>query len=77
MLERGLIDQLPASVRRVVAPNGTVGMRVPAHEILLATLQMLVGPIALTSANRSGEPAAVTAEQAVASLRRSRCPGVG
>jgi protein-tyrosine phosphatase len=63
-----LIDQLPAEVRQVVSPNGTIGMRVPAHDILLATLQMLAGPIALTSANRSGEPAAVTAQQAAASL---------
>ena len=61
----GLIDQLPEEVRRAVAPNGTVGLRVPAHEIVLAILQMLAGPIALTSANRTGEPAAVTAQQAV------------
>lgn len=64
----GLIEQLPAQVRQHVAPNGTVGLRVPANETMLAILQMLAGPIALTSANRSGEPAAVTAQQAVASL---------
>lgn len=66
--QRGLIDQLPEEVRAAVAPNGTVGLRVPAHDIVLAILQMLAGPIALTSANRSGEPAAVTAEQAVEAL---------
>lgn len=64
----GLIEQLPEAVREVVAPNGTVGMRVPAHKTVLAILQMLAGPIALTSANLSGEPAAVTAEEAIASL---------
>ena len=66
--ESGLVEQLPEEVRQVVVPNGTVGLRVPAHETVLAILQMLAGPIALTSANRSGEPAAVTAEQALESL---------
>ncbi len=64
----GLVDQLPEVVRQAVVPKGTVGLRVPAHETTLAILQMLAGPVALTSANRSGEPAAVTAEQAVKSL---------
>ena len=64
----GLIDQLPETVRQVVVPNGTVGLRVPANETVLAILQMLAGPIALTSANQSGQPAAVTAAQAVESL---------
>ena len=64
----GLVDQLPAAVRQAVVPNGTVGLRVPANETMLAILQMLTGPIALTSANRSGQPAAVTAQQAIESL---------
>lgn len=64
----GLINQLPADVLKAVAPNGTVGLRVPADDTMLAILQMLAGPIALTSANRSGEPAAVTAKEAIASL---------
>jgi tRNA threonylcarbamoyl adenosine modification protein (Sua5/YciO/YrdC/YwlC family) len=58
----GLTAQLPESVRSAVAPNGTVGLRVPANDILLDVLRMLAGPIALTSANRRGEPEAVTAE---------------
>jgi len=66
--ESGLIGQLPEQVRQAVVPNGTVGLRVPAHDTMLAILQMLAGPIALTSANQSGKPAAVTAEQAVESL---------
>lgn len=64
----GLINQLPLEVRSAVAPNGTVGLRVPADETMLSILQMLAGPIALTSANRSGEPAATTAAEAVESL---------
>lgn len=61
----GLIAQLPREVRQAVAPNGTVGLRVPANEMSQAVLRMLTGPIVLTSANRSGEPEAVTAEGVV------------
>jgi tRNA threonylcarbamoyl adenosine modification protein (Sua5/YciO/YrdC/YwlC family) len=56
-----LLTQLPDRVRQIVAPNGTIGLRVPAHDILLDVLRMLAGPIVLTSANRHGEPDAVTA----------------
>ncbi len=66
--ENGLVAQLPQRVREAVAPNQTVGLRVPAHEIVLDTLRMLAGPIVLTSANLSGQPDAVTAQQAIESL---------
>jgi protein-tyrosine phosphatase len=66
--EEGLIRQLPNEVRSAVAPNGEVGLRVPAHAAVLDVLHMLAGPIALTSANLSGQPDAVTAEAAVQSL---------
>jgi tRNA threonylcarbamoyl adenosine modification protein (Sua5/YciO/YrdC/YwlC family) len=59
----GLASHLPAKVREAVSPNGTIGLRVPANEILLDVLRMLAGPIALTSANRHGEPEAVTADE--------------
>jgi protein-tyrosine phosphatase len=65
---QGLVGRLPASVRRAIVPNGTLGLRVPAHHVVLDVLKMLAGPIALSSANRSGQPAAVNAEQALASL---------
>jgi protein-tyrosine phosphatase len=58
-----LAAQLPKRVQEVISPNGTIGLRVPANEILLDVLRMLAGPIALTSANRHGEPEAVTAEE--------------
>lgn len=63
-----LLQHLPEEVRRAVAPTNWVGFRAPAHQTTLDILQMLVGPIVLTSANVSGEPDAVTAEQAIASL---------
>ncbi len=51
-----------------MSPNGTIGLRVPANDILLDVLRMLAGPIALTSANRHGQPEAVTAEEVRASV---------
>jgi protein-tyrosine phosphatase len=61
----GLMAQLPRDVRQVVAPNGTVGLRVPANDMSLDVLRMLTGPIVLTSANRSGQADAVTAQEVV------------
>ena len=63
-----LLRQLPASVQEVVCPNNSVGLRVPAHQTVLDILRMVVGPIALTSANPSGQPDAVTAEQVIETL---------
>ena len=43
--------------------KGTVALRMPDHKIALALLQE-VGPLAVSSANLTGEPAAVTCAQA-------------
>jgi protein-tyrosine phosphatase len=64
----GLTQQLPREVRQVVAPNGTIGLRVPANDMSQDVLRMLTGPIVLTSANRSGAPDAVTAQEVVEAL---------
>ncbi len=63
-----LVRRLPASVQRLVCPGGTIGLRVPAHAMVIDILRMLVGPIVLTSANPSGGPDPVTAEAVVDSL---------
>jgi protein-tyrosine phosphatase len=63
--KEGLTQQLPRSVRDVVTPNGTIGLRVPANEVSQDVLRMLSGPIVLTSANRSGGTDAVTAAEVV------------
>jgi tRNA threonylcarbamoyl adenosine modification protein (Sua5/YciO/YrdC/YwlC family) len=63
-----LVGQLPAAVREVICPEGTVGLRVPGHGIILDVLRMIAGPLVLTSANRSGEPAAVSGEEAALAL---------
>lgn len=43
--------------------KGTVALRIPDHKIALAVLEE-VGPLAVSSANLHGQPAAVTAQQA-------------
>ncbi len=60
--------QLPPAVRDVVVPAGTVGLRVPAHPVILSVLRLSAGPLALTSANLSGGADALTASQAMESL---------
>jgi len=47
----------------VAAGGGTIGVRVPDHAVPLR-LARLVGPLAVTSANVSGQPAPITAEEA-------------
>lgn len=63
-----LIQQLPPKVRKAVAPEKSIGLRVPAHQTVLDILRMLAGPIVLSSANISGQNDAVTAEQVLESL---------
>lgn len=63
-----VVQRLPDEVRRVTIPNGTIGLRVPAHEVVLQILRLLAGPIVLTSANVSDQQPAITGEQVVESL---------
>jgi len=58
----------PQSVHRAIMPDGTIGMRVPNCPITQAILTELGEPIALTSANLSGENPAITAEEVLTSL---------
>lgn len=64
----GLVDRMTARVRQAVLPAGTVGLRVPDHPYILSCLEELPGPLALTSANRSGGADAVSAEEVVEAL---------
>ena len=63
-----LLQQLPPAVRQWVSPKRTLGLRVPGHEVILDVLRMLVGPLALTSANLAGRPEAVTAQEVLDAL---------
>ncbi len=46
----------------------TLGVRVPAHPAALAILRAMDGPVATTSANRSGEPSSRTGAEALATI---------
>jgi protein-tyrosine phosphatase len=63
-----LVRRLPQSVQQAVSPHGTIGMRVPAHQLVLDILRLLMGPVVLTSANAAGESEPVTAEGVVEAL---------
>jgi len=63
-----LITRLPDSVRRAVSPHQTIGLRVPGHQVVLDILQMVAGPLVLTSANRGGAPEAKDAQEAIAAI---------
>lgn len=52
----------------ITAGTGKVGIRVPNHSVALAFLREIGGPIIASSANRSGEPAAISADEAVKAL---------
>ena len=56
-----------AAVPMSISRDGTVGVRVPNHPIAIALLRG-VGPLAATSANRSGEADPLTAEDVAAGL---------
>ncbi len=63
-----LLNQLPASVQKMLAGSGTLGMRVPAHPTILEVLRLIAGPLVLTSANLHGEPDATTAQEVLDKL---------
>lgn len=63
-----LIQSLPENILAFIAPQGWVGLRVPSNEVLLTVLEELQQPIALTSANKSGEADATTAREVAAQL---------
>src|SRR5262249_40898794 len=62
-VRQGLMTCLPELVQRRLWPVGTLGLRVPDHDAIRHVMQLLGGPLVLTSANRSGGTAAVDAGQ--------------
>lgn len=59
----------PGPLTLVVKCGGRVeGFRVPDHPVALAVLKAVGGVLRVTSANKSGEPSALTAEDAVKAL---------
>ncbi len=58
-----LIVEAKSLPPEVTAGGGTVGVRMPDHPLALALLQRFGGAIATTSANKSDEPPATSAEE--------------
>ncbi len=52
----------------VTAGGDTVALRIPDHPLALALLRAVERPLAVTSANRSGQPPALTAQDALDQL---------
>ncbi len=67
----------------VTAGGATVAVRIPNHEMARALIRLAAAPLATTSANLSGGPSPVTAEEVSAQLAGrvpliidgGRCPG--
>lgn len=47
----------------LVAPDGTIGVRMPNHPLALEIIEKAGGVVACTSANRSGQPPACSASE--------------
>lgn len=56
-----------STLPEAISATSTVGVRVPDHEVARALLR-LAGPMAVTSANISGQPSPTTADQVFAQL---------
>jgi L-threonylcarbamoyladenylate synthase len=71
------------SVPAYLASRPTIAVRIPNHPVCLALIQRLGNPIIGTSANISGQPAALTAEEVEQQLGKKidliingcQCPG--
>lgn len=61
-----LTKRFPDSVQRLIAPQGQVALRVPAHQLILAALRLTVGPLAVASIGAPDQPAAVSVEEVIA-----------
>lgn len=58
----------PQAIRKAIMPEGTVGLRVPNCQVTQEILYELGEPIALSSANMTGESPAITASEAALRL---------
>jgi L-threonylcarbamoyladenylate synthase len=63
-----VVPAAPALAKGVSGDLGTVGVRVPAHAVARALADAFGWCITATSANLSGRPAAMTADEAAAAL---------
>jgi L-threonylcarbamoyladenylate synthase len=64
-----VVDAVEWLPREIVGDTGQVGLRMPDHPLALRLIDAAGGAIATTSANRSGEPAATNARDALEALK--------
>jgi tRNA threonylcarbamoyl adenosine modification protein (Sua5/YciO/YrdC/YwlC family) len=60
-----LIQRLPPRVKEIVAPDGVIRLRVPAHDLIASALRLLAGPLVIAGAHCPGQPDTVTAQEAM------------
>jgi L-threonylcarbamoyladenylate synthase len=63
-----VVNKKPDFNSEVLAGGDTVALRVPAHDVALAVIEALDEPVTATSANRSGGPDPVSAEDVQSQL---------
>ncbi|MCS7303681.1 MAG: L-threonylcarbamoyladenylate synthase [Thermoguttaceae bacterium] len=61
----GLSRRLPPEVQKAVSAQGRLGLRVPGHPLIMEVLRMMAGPLVLSSAKRTGQPHARTAQEVI------------
>jgi tRNA threonylcarbamoyl adenosine modification protein (Sua5/YciO/YrdC/YwlC family) len=62
-----VFSKYPGSFAELSSDN-TIGLRMPDHTVTLAVISMLARPLAVTSANLSGKPPALTADDVIESF---------
>jgi len=65
-----VVAAVPGLADAVVAPDGTIGVRMPNHSLALEVIGKAGGMVACTSANRSGQPPARTSAEVAATIGR-------
>jgi L-threonylcarbamoyladenylate synthase len=63
-----IVESGPEVAMAVLGADGTVAVRVPAHAVARGLAASVGFPVVSTSANRTGQPAPATAEEAIAAL---------
>ena len=58
-----VVEAKPVVSGKVTAGTGTIGLRWPVAPIAISMLQRFGKPITATSANRTGQPSAITADE--------------
>jgi tRNA threonylcarbamoyl adenosine modification protein (Sua5/YciO/YrdC/YwlC family) len=61
-----IVEARPGAFASALTPNGTIGIREPDDDLAREVIRRCGGVLAVTSANRHGEPAAASAEATAA-----------